>query len=149
MSTFHIRRPALLLASGLFLAPLAACSGDAANTDSSGVTSASDAAESAAEAGESAAESAGEAAESAAESVNGEVDCSGTSCTVTLAPDAGEVEVLGTRLAYEGIEDGEATVAVGNDTATCAEGESVDTGPLTLECTTVSEEELTLTASLG
>ena len=149
MSTFHIRRSALVLAGGLFVAPLAACSGDAANTDSSAVTSAGEAAESAGEAAESAAESAGEAAESAGEAVNGEVDCSGTSCTVTLAPDAGEVEVLGTRLAYEGIEDGEATVAVGNDTATCAEGESVEAGPLTLECTTVSEEELTLTASLG
>ena len=122
--------------------PLAACTGAEENTGSSVLTSASEGVESATSA-------AGSAAESAAQAANGEVDCSGSSCTVTLSPDAGEVEVLGTRMAYEGVQDGEATITVGNETVTCAEGDSVDAGPLSLECTTVSEEELTLTASLG
>lgn len=120
------------------MVPLAACTGSEENTGSSVLPSASEGAESAASAGAS-----------AAESVGGKVNCSGTSCTVTLSPDAGEVEVLGTRLAYEGVQDGEATVVVGDRTVTCAEGESVEAGPLTLECTTVSEENLTMTASLG
>ena len=120
------------------LAPLAACTGAEENTGSSVLTSA-----------DQGAESATSAASSAAEAVNGDVDCSGTSCTVTLSPEAGEVDVLGTRMAYEGIDNGVATVVVGDETVTCAEGDSVDAGPLTLECTTVSEETLSLTATLG
>ncbi|RZU34570.1 hypothetical protein BKA19_4342 [Blastococcus saxobsidens] len=126
------------------MVPLAACTGTGTgtgteeNTGSSVLPSASEGVESATS-----------AAASAAESVDGEVDCSGTSCTVSLSPDAGDVEVLGTRLAYEGVQDGEATVVVGDRTVTCAEGESVEAGPLTLECTTVSEDRLSMTASLG
>ncbi|NEK87549.1 hypothetical protein GCU60_17550 [Blastococcus saxobsidens] len=138
MGTRHSRRSAIVLAGGLLIAPLAACSGAEENTGSSVLPSASEGVESATS-----------AAASAAEDANADVDCSGTSCTVSLSPDAAEVEVLGTRLAYEGVQDGEATIAVGNRTVTCAEGESVEAGPLTLECTTVSEESISMTASLG
>ena len=138
MGIRHSRRSAIVLAGGLLVVPLAACSGNEENTGSSVLPSASEGVESATS-----------AAASAAESVEGEVDCSGTSCTVTLSPDAADVDVLGTRLAYEGVQDGEATVVVGSETVTCAEGESVEAGPLTLECTSVTEESLSLTASLG
>lgn len=138
MATSGNRRSAIVLAGGLLLAPLAACTGMEENTGSSALTSASE--------GAAAATS---AAQSAAEEVGSNVNCSGVSCTVTLSPDAGEVEVLGTRMAYEGISDGKATVVVGNETVTCAEGDTVEAGPLSLECTTVSEAELSLTASLG
>ena len=113
------------------------------------LTDASDAAEDAVEDAEDAAGSATSAAEDAAEDVAQNVDCSGTSCTVTLSPGGEEVEVLGTRMAFEGVDGDEATVTIDGESATCAEGDSVEAGPLTLECTTVSEEELALTASLG
>lgn len=138
MGTRLSRRSAIVLAGGLALAPLAACTGAEENTGSSALTSASEGVESATS-----------AAASAAESVDGNVDCSGSSCTVSLSPDAAEVEVLGTRLAYEGVQDGEATIAVGNRTVTCSEGESVEAGPLTLECTTISADSISMTASLG
>ena len=83
--------------------------------------------------------------ESAAENV----DCSGDSCSVTLESGSGETEVLGTTLSYDGFADGEATVSVGEETVSCAEGDSVSAGPLELECTTVSEDSLTLTATLN
>jgi hypothetical protein len=157
MRTTHSRRTAgVVLAGGLFLVPLAGCSGDEPNTGSSALTDASDAAEDAGDAAGEATEEAGDAAASAtsaagdaAEAAEQAVDCSGTSCTVTLSPNAGDVEVLGTRIAYEGVENGEATVTVGNDSFSCAEGETIDAGPLSLECTTVSDDELVMTASLG
>ncbi len=127
-----------MLAGGLLFLPLTGCTGDEANTGSSVLTSASDAAESAAETAESAADTAGE-----------NVDCSGDSCSVTLESGSAETEVLGVTLSYESSADGEATVRVGDRTVTCSEGETVSAGPLELECTTVSEDSLTLTATLN
>lgn len=122
---------AAVLAGGLLVLPLTGCTGDEANTGSSVLTTASDAA--------------GTAAESAAENV----DCSGDSCSVTLGSGSGETEVLGVNLSYDSFADGEATVRVGEETVTCSEGESVSAGPLQLECTTISEDSLTLTATLS
>jgi hypothetical protein len=139
MGMTHSRRSAaVVLAGGLFLVPLAGCTGDEENTGSSVLTQAEDAAEDATSQAEDAVDAADEA-----------VDCSGDSCTVTVSPDAGEVEVLGTTLSYNGVEDGEATIMVGDETVTCAEGDSVEAGPLTLECTTVSDESVSLTATMN
>jgi hypothetical protein len=139
MDTTRLRRSAaVLLAGGLGLAPLSGCTGEEANTGSSVLTSASEGAA-----------SASSAAGSAAEQADDNVDCSGNSCTVTLNPDAGDVEVLGTRLSYDGVQDGEATITAGDETVSCAEGDTVDAGPLTLECTSVSDDEVVLTATLG
>ncbi|MGY1641041.1 hypothetical protein ACI782_07885 [Geodermatophilus sp. SYSU D00703] len=75
--------------------------------------------------------------------------CSGSSCSVTLSGSGSEVEVLGTNLAFGGVEDGRATLSVGNSSVSCAQGETVTAGPLTLECTTVESDSVELTASLG
>lgn len=77
------------------------------------------------------------------------VACSGNECTATLSGDGAEATILGTELSYGGTEDGRATVTVGNTSVTCAEGESVSAGPLSLTCTTVDSGSVELSASLG
>jgi hypothetical protein len=75
--------------------------------------------------------------------------CSGTSCSVTLDGEGAEVEILGTSLAFGGVQDGRASLSVGNASISCAQGETVSAGSLTLECTTVAQDSVELTASLG
>src|SRR3712207_288123 len=75
--------------------------------------------------------------------------CSGSSCSVTLSGEGSEVEILGTSLAFGGVQDGRASLSVGNASVSCAQGETVTAGPLTLECTTVEADSVELTASLG
>ena len=107
-----------VLAGGLVLVPLAGCSGDEVVSDSSVLGDAG-----------SAASSASSAAESAAESVGEAVDCSGSTCSVTLDADSGEVELLGTTASFGGVQDGEATFSVAGQEVSCAEGDSVNAGP--------------------
>ena len=132
-----LRTAAAVVAGGLLLVPLAGCSGTEQNSGSSVLTTAEDAAE-----------TASSAAESAAGTVEENVDCSGNSCSVTLGTGA-EAEILGTTLAFESVEAGEATLRVGEETVTCSEGETVTAGPLELECTMVGEDSVELTAGLG
>ncbi|MGY1711441.1 hypothetical protein ACI8AC_18235 [Geodermatophilus sp. SYSU D00758] len=148
-STPSPRVAAGLLAGGLAVATLSGCSGETADDATSAVESAATAAESAGEAAQSAAESAGSAASSAAEEAASNVDCSGTSCSVTLTGQGAQVDVLGTQIAFNGVQNGEASLEVGGTQASCTQGQSVAAGPLSLECTTVAEDEVTLTASLG
>ncbi len=75
--------------------------------------------------------------------------CSGSSCSVTLTGDGSEVEILGTSLAFGGVQDGRAELRVGDASVSCAQGETVNAGPLTLECTTVGTDSVEVTASLG
>ncbi len=77
------------------------------------------------------------------------VSCSGTQCTATLTGEGAEAEILGNSLAFGGVRDGRATLSVGDATVSCAQGESVSAGPLSLTCTTVTEDSVELTASLG
>jgi hypothetical protein len=77
------------------------------------------------------------------------VSCSGTSCSVTLSGDGAKADVLNTTLAFGGVDDGRATLRVGDTEVSCAQGESVDAGPLSLECTEVTDDSVKLTASLG
>lgn len=147
MATTQTRRVlgGMLAAGGLLLFPLAGCTGDEANTGTSVLEDTEAAVSSASEAADAAAESATEAADA----VSDAVDCSGSSCSVTLDAESGSVEVLGTTMSFDGIQDGEATVSVGDQEVSCSEGESVEAGPLSLECSAVSEEGITLTATLG
>jgi len=132
-------------AAGLLLLPLTGCSADSGDATAAGVSSA---AESAGSAASSAAGSAGSAASSAAGEVDDRVDCSGSSCSVTV--DTGEdVDVLGTQLSLQSVADGQATLAVGDRTVSCAQGDEVSAGPLSLACTTISDDSVTLTVSLG
>ena len=77
------------------------------------------------------------------------VDCSGKSCTATLTPDDAKASILGNDLAFAGVQDGTATLSVGDAEVTCTQGQSVSAGPLSLTCTTVTEEEVELTATVG
>jgi len=77
------------------------------------------------------------------------VSCSPRSCSVTLEGDNAEAEILGTTLSFGGIQDGRASLSVGSANVSCSEGESVTAGPLELECTSVTEDSVELTASLG
>jgi hypothetical protein len=77
------------------------------------------------------------------------VSCSGSTCTATLSGGSAKANILGSTLAFAGTENGRATLSVGNASVSCAQGESVSAGPLTLTCTTVTDESVQLTARLG
>jgi hypothetical protein len=77
------------------------------------------------------------------------VSCSTSSCTATLSGDGAEAEILGTTVKFAGTQDGRATLGVGDASVSCAEGESVGAGPLSVTCTKVGDDSVELTASLG
>jgi hypothetical protein len=150
--TIHRRRLASGVLSGaLLLVPLAACSGD---TTTSG-TATTDTSAPAGDAGGGTDTAAPEdtAATSGPTGSDGgttaDVDCAGTSCSVTLSGDGAEAEVLGTPIVLDAVESGRASIRVGDQEIGCTQGEGVSAGPLSLECTTVTEDSVTMTASLG
>ena len=77
------------------------------------------------------------------------VSCSGSACSVTLTGDGAEADIFGSNLSFGGIQDGRASLSVGGASVSCAQGESVTAGPLQLTCSTVTEDSVELTASLG
>ncbi len=77
------------------------------------------------------------------------VSCSTSSCTATLSGNGAEVEILGTTVTFGGVQDGKASLGVGGASVSCAEGESVAAGPLQLECTSVTDDAVEITASLA
>jgi hypothetical protein len=77
------------------------------------------------------------------------VSCSGTSCTATLSGEGAEAEILGTTLSFDGVQDGRASLSVGGASVSCGEGESVTAGPLQLTCSSVTDDSVELTATLG
>jgi hypothetical protein len=76
------------------------------------------------------------------------VSCSITSCSLRLTPGT-TVDVLGNRVSLGGVQDGRASLGVGDRSVSCAQGQSVSAGPLTLTCTTVTAEQVVLSAGLG
>ncbi|UOY00856.1 hypothetical protein [Blastococcus sp. PRF04-17] len=77
------------------------------------------------------------------------VSCTTSSCSVTLSGDGAEAEILGTTLTFGGVQDGRASLGVGGTSVSCAEGESVTAGPLELQCSSVTDDSVELTASLN
>ena len=77
------------------------------------------------------------------------VSCSTSSCTAKLSGDGATAEIFGTTLEFAGTQDGRATLGVGDASVSCAEGESVSAGPLSVTCTSVTDDAVELTASLG
>jgi hypothetical protein len=77
------------------------------------------------------------------------VSCTTSSCTATLDSDGAKAEILGTTLEFSGVTDGRATLGVGDASVSCAEGEKVSAGPLAVTCTSVTEDAVEVTASLG
>jgi hypothetical protein len=76
------------------------------------------------------------------------VSCSGTECTATLSGDGASAKILGQKLQFAGTKDGRATLGVGDASVSCAEGESVSAGPLSVTCTSVTDSAVKVTASL-
>ena len=77
------------------------------------------------------------------------LSCSASSCTVTLDGQGSEVEVLGTTVTLGSVQDGRAQISVGGASVSCGQGESVNAGPLALECTSVTGDAVELTATLN
>jgi hypothetical protein len=77
------------------------------------------------------------------------VSCSGSTCTVTLSGDGAKAEILGTALSFAGVENGKATLSVAGASVSCGEGETVSAGPLSLECSSVTDDSVKLSASLS
>ena len=77
------------------------------------------------------------------------VSCSGGSCSVTLKGNGAKAKVLGYQLAFAGTDGGTAKLTVGNRSVSCTSGQSVDAGPLRLECSSVTDDSVELRASLG
>ncbi len=61
---------------------------------------------------------------------------------MTLEGSDAEVEVLGTTLTFSGTQDGRASLGVGPANVSCAEGETVAAGPLSLECSSVEADRV-------
>jgi hypothetical protein len=81
-------------------------------------------------------------------SANG-VNCSTSSCTVTLTGDGADADILGTTVTFGGVQDGRASLSVGGASVSCGEGETVTAGPLQVECSSVTGDSVELTATLG
>ncbi|MCW2701198.1 MAG: hypothetical protein JWQ45_2733 [Blastococcus sp.] len=77
------------------------------------------------------------------------VSCSGSTCTVTLSGNGAEAEILGTTLTLGGVENGKASLSVAGASVSCGEGETVTAGPLSLECSSVTDDSVKLSASLS
>jgi len=77
------------------------------------------------------------------------VSCSGNTCSVTLTGDGAKAKVLGSTVAFAGTSGGQATVSVAGHDVSCTQGQSVDAGPLHLECTKVTDTSVEMSASLG
>ncbi|WP_138757195.1 hypothetical protein [Modestobacter altitudinis] len=162
MGTRRVQRrrvSALVLAGGLTLVPLAACGDDsqpgaADATPEVSVTESSpaevtDGADQTTESTDAATGTAGSAEASGESDSDADVDCSGRECTVTLTGDGAEADVLGTSVVLGGVENGRATFRIGDQEVSCGQGESVSAGPLTLACSSVTDDAVAMTASLG
>lgn len=146
-STIHRRRFASgVLAGAVLLVPLAACSED---TTTSGTATT----DTSAPAGDTGTTDTTAPEDTAATSdptgTEAGVACTGTSCSLTLTGDGAQAHVLGTQVSLGTVQDGRATVRVGDREVSCSQGESVSAGPLALECTTITADTVTMTASLG
>src|SRR3954454_9510586 len=70
------------------------------------------------------------------------VSCSGKSCTVTLSWDGAKGESFNTTVTFGGAKDGRATVGVGDASVSCAKFNGVETGPLTVKCSSAAHTSM-------
>ncbi len=77
------------------------------------------------------------------------VTCSTSSCSVTLDGQGAEVEVFGNTVTLGSVQDGRASIEVNGASVSCSEGESVAAGPLSVECTSITEGAVELTARVA
>jgi len=90
------------------------------------------------------------AAPAAAASPTRRVSCDVHTCTLTLrTPDAPEVTAFDTTLTLDGVQDGVASLTVGDGKIECRADEGLKAGRLTLFCDDVTADSVTLTAEVG
>jgi hypothetical protein len=77
------------------------------------------------------------------------VSCSPSSCTATLSGEGAEAEILGTKVEFAGTQDGRATLGVAGANVSCGEGEKIGAGPLSITCSSVTDDAVEITATLG
>ena len=147
--TNHHRRVASgLLAGALLLVPLTGCTEAGTEDGNAAAPATQTPAEDTTDAMETA--EPGETAASGTDGgTNADVNCSGMSCTLMLSGDGAQAEILGTTVALSAVSGDRATVRVGDRELSCSQGESISAGPLTMQCTTVSQDSVTMEASLG
>ena len=140
----------LLIAGALALLPLTACT-DSDADDTQATAEATDTAATPTEDTTAAEDTEGTDAgdDSTDTGASSDVDCEGTSCSVTLTGDGAEADILGTSVVLGGVDNGQATFRIGDEEISCAQGDEVSAGPLTLECSSVEDGQVTMTASLG
>jgi hypothetical protein len=73
--------------------------------------------------------------------------CSETLCSVTLAGNGSAVDVFGTTISFRSIQDGQATLRVGDQDVSCRQGQRVSVGSLWIECTAVTDNRVKFTVS--
>lgn len=138
-----------MLAGALLLVPLAGC-GDTADTEAAPEVTATESAPAGATDDPTATTDPGATGATGTDGgTNADVNCTGTSCSVTLSGDGAQADILGTPIVLGAVESGRASIRVGDQEIGCSQGESVSAGPLSIECTTVTEDSVTMTASLG
>jgi hypothetical protein len=150
-ATAHRTRGASgLLAGVLLLAPLAGCTEDSPDATSTPETTATetDPADEPTEATDSP-DSTETGDSGATGGEDPQVDCSGNSCSLTLSGDGARADVLGNTVVLGSVENGQATFRVGSQDLSCGQGETTSVGPLQFECTTVTDDTVTMRATLG
>lgn len=138
------RRAVVALAAAVLLPVLAACTVNIGTT----AASSSSAAGSTARAPAPSQPGGVTAVQSAAPGQNNvaRVSCSGSACTVTLAGSS-RLTVLGTTFSLTSIQDGRATLDVGGQSVSCAQGETVSAGGVSVQCTAVTADSVSFTAT--
>ena len=137
MRTTTFRLASGLVTGGLLLGGLAACS--ATDSGSAGVGAS----------GTSAGVSASASAAASASGDVGSVQCSGNSCSVTLDSGHTQASILGTTVTLGGVQNGKASLGVAGHDVSCSQGDSVSAGPLSVTCSKVTPDAVTITAKLG
>ena len=77
------------------------------------------------------------------------VSCTPSSCTATLSGEGASAEILGTTVEFAGTQDGRATLGVAGANVSCGEGEKIGAGPLSITCSSVTDDAVEITATLG
>jgi hypothetical protein len=75
------------------------------------------------------------------------VSCEGSSCTVTIGGSGSMVQIFGATISLQHIRDGRATLLIGHESVTCAEGRSVSAAGLQLRCTRITTDTVQFTAT--
>lgn len=139
------RRAVVALAAAVLLPVLAACTVNIGTTAASSTSSAAGSTARAPAPSQPGGVTADQSAAPGQHSVT-RVSCSGSSCTVTLAGSS-RLTVLGTSFSLTGVQGGRATLDVGGQSLSCAQGETVSAGGVSVQCTAVTDDSVSFTVT--